>query len=394
MSLGLLKPEEGVSSAILAQVMGVAKSTIISWDRLGVIEPIAGTKPKRYLVPTPAQQEEIRAKMRQRLGMAASLGGQALAKSGGSRSNLIKAHEALASSPEARARAVQTRESRSKSSVPKGLLTGPALCKQAGISESSLLRWRNAGYITHAYQCPLIKTLYFEPLLPERVRELRELGREKQTQVGKKLAVVAQAFAAVPGNAEARQERANASHLSTRPEGGYITAVEASKLTGVHLATIKDAIRRGSFETVRVRAWVWIREDSVQTWLSRRALAAQPQPRVDHVAAPLPKAKELVIAKPKQAAKAPAQKPNELATVAPTPGADYETVVSAAKLQPAFCGVLGFNVWRHNFTGEYQAASVSEKPQWPWRYHQKHYKNGWGHWSVASMNPSTGRVDL
>lgn len=385
MSLGLLNPAHGVPLPILAEKLGVAKSTAYYWARLGLIEAIEGSAPRRYLVPSPEKKEHIREAMRQRRRVGATKGGQSASQMGLSASHAAKARQALAKSPDAHQRATEKRLEGSVAQVPPGLVDGPTLCKQAGIGLSTLLRWRKGGYVSHAYQCPRLHTLYFEPLTPEQVQELRAQGRH---------------------NMDPHEGR-----LSTRPEG-YITAEEAAQLAEVDVTTIKSAINRGLIVTTKVGRWVWLSPESVNTWRSRRGLAAQPgwsspspQPKTPRwrevgvktrpVAAPLPRPKELTIKRPEAAVVAPkvGTCTPETATVRDASG-DYEAVVSEAKTQPAFCGVLGFNLLRHNFTGEYRAASVSEKPQWPWRYHQKHYKNGWGNWTVASMNPVSGRVGL
>jgi hypothetical protein len=103
---------------------------------------------------------------------------------------------------------------------------------------------------------------------------------------------------------------------------------------------------------------------------------------------PKPKAKTVQIVPQKPApAPTPAPVPTHVDFVA------YDVAVEAGRSNPCFQNVLGFNVLSHPKLG-FRAAKVSEKPEWPWRYHERHGLNGWGQWQVRAQRPVTGEILL
>lgn len=265
----------------------------------------------------------------------------------------------------------------------EGLLSTVEVCKFLGTTECTLRRWITRGWIA-----PVGTTAHgahrFETPTPEKIAAIRASAREARCAAGR-----ANARHIVTGEAIARREASRAANrLAARPEG-CLTRKEAAEALGLSAPTFNKHVQKGWIATIEGR---WIRQEDLDQHKAKRS-KAKALPRVSPP-------KNVVYAPKTKAVKAFASKPvKKVAEVAPAPPVVpvgfvlYDQAIVVGRSEARFQSVLGFNLLSHPSLG-FRAAVVSEKPEGAWRYHERHFINGFGQWQVRAQKPMTGEIVL
>lgn len=380
-----IRPDGLVTLRVLCAKLGVARSTLWRWQKLELIAPALVEGNQTYWrTPAPHQVAEIERRVAEFRKEGQRRGGIASQSTGKMAEALEKARAAMVANPDCRKKAAKTLKDRAAESIPPGLISSKEFRSRYGLSEATLTRYKSQGWITPAYQCPKSQSNWWEPVAPEVIAQCRERGKEAQRERGRACCAKFQSSGKID-----RMVKLAALRERTRP-AGHLSCDESAARLGLTPTVIKGAVKDSRLPSVRVENWVWIDESELARWHSNRSLRGRPKSAPDERQVPYtPKTLTLSLPKPQPREEI---KPPAKTTVVPPGGLPYEEALAAGKADPRFQGPLGFNLLRQ---GEFfRPVPVGVAPEFPWRWYQRHHRNGFGHWQMRTMNSTTGEVHL
>lgn len=255
------------------------------------------------------------------------------------------------------------------------LLSIAEVCECLGTTETTLRRWVKRGWIAPV-GVVRYGALRFKNPTQDDIALIRQKIHEARAEIGRANA----AHIATPESIQKRNvSRANNQEAS-RPNGCLSRTEVASEL-GLQRKTFDKHVQKGWISEVSDG---WIHQTELRRYkaaleMKESVKSARPdRPRVSAPkVAPLPKPAPVPVAKP----------------ALPAGFIAYDVATKEGRALPMFQSALGFNLLAHPQHG-FRPALVNEKPEMGWRYHERHFVNGFGQWQVKAQKPVTGEILL
>lgn len=277
---------------------------------------------------------------------------------------------------------------------PDGLVYQKQLRELLGIAETTLLRWQKLGWITPERKEAHL-TLY-RPPTQERIEEIRAMMAEREV-AGAARGRRTQMTQGSHSDRTKRSQEVRVRRAQERADQGLVSKRTLAKLTKTNCATINDWIKTGIITPALVSVsgkQMWFTHSDIDTIKSftikpQATVKTKPTPKLK----PAQKTKPALKTKPVPPVEVVVQHIAKVKAVPTVEVGSYADAVAQGRSDSRFQTALGFNLLAHPQLG-FRPALVNEKPDQGWRYHERHFINGYRQWQVKAQKALTGEIVL